>query len=91
MLHASLSGGTSVRAAGQIQVGIPLDLFSERSGGRLARLRLQLEAGAFHRAEGGMTGAVFAEELGKRVPPPLDKLLEIFLTEAEFDAGVGVG
>lgn len=88
IIRASLEGGVSIRGAGQLVAGFPLDLFSDPGGGLLARLRLQIEAAAFLRASVAMTGEAFGAKLTERLQPPLRQLLDVLIEETAFEAGV---
>jgi hypothetical protein len=88
LIRASIKGGVSLRAAGQFQAGLPLDLFSETGGGLIALLRVQAEAAGFVEATVGANGALLADEVAKSLPGPFGELLHIFLEELNVDVGL---
>lgn len=88
MIRVSMLGGISARSAGQLKIGLPLDLFSETGGGVVALLRLQAEIAGFVEATVGANGTLIAEKVGDALPGPLGDLLEIFLDELNVDCGV---
>jgi hypothetical protein len=83
---AKLQAGIGLDIALDVEVGFPLDLFSQ--AGLIARLQLITEAKAFARLDVNLLVGEFTSQLTSRLPKAWGTLIQIFLDEVEIGAGV---
>lgn len=85
-LRASVQAGAGAGAGLSVKAAFPLDLFTE--AGVVARVRAQAAASAFLRASVNLDSDVFSDALKGRLSGTWLELVDIFLTELSFGAGL---
>ena len=82
----TFQAGAGLNIALDVQVGFPLDLFSQ--AGLIARLQLLSEAVAFAKLDVNLLLGDFTNQLTAKLPSGWGTLIQIFLEEVQIGAGV---